>query len=131
VTRAIVSTTALAVTGWILLFGAAGNAVADVPVGPGPTDYTVQPQPAPGTCHLRLFARQPSCSGRGTGRKALRSSRLGVPDVGTCDNAAAATACSVCIHLMSGGDQDPNRAELLAARLLCRMRMDATRRGAS
>ena len=47
---------ALAVTGWILLFGAAGNAVADVPVGPGPTNYTEQPQPAPGTCHYRTAA---------------------------------------------------------------------------
>jgi hypothetical protein len=50
VTRAIVITTALAVTGLVLLFGDIGAAVADVPVGPGPTDYTYQPQPAPGTC---------------------------------------------------------------------------------
>jgi hypothetical protein len=27
-----------------------------VPVGPGPTNYTLQPQPAPGTCHYRTAA---------------------------------------------------------------------------
>lgn len=31
-------------------------AYADLPVGPGPTDYTVQAQPAPGTCHYRTAA---------------------------------------------------------------------------
>ena len=36
-----------------LLFGGIPTASAEVPVGPGPTDYTVQPQPAPGTCHYR------------------------------------------------------------------------------
>lgn len=29
---------------------------ADLPVGPGPTEYTVQAQPAPGTCHYRTAA---------------------------------------------------------------------------
>ncbi|MEI7715958.1 MAG: hypothetical protein WCI78_07700 [Mycobacterium sp.] len=37
-------------------FGDAGYAAADVPVGPGPTYYTVQSQPAPGTCHSRTAA---------------------------------------------------------------------------
>jgi hypothetical protein len=31
----------------------APTAGADVPVGPGPTQYAVQEQPAPGTCHYR------------------------------------------------------------------------------
>lgn len=31
----------------------AGTAAADVAVGPGPTNYTVQLQPAPGTCRYR------------------------------------------------------------------------------
>ncbi|GAC1405279.1 MAG: hypothetical protein NVS4B6_24920 [Mycobacterium sp.] len=31
----------------------APTARADVPVGPGPTQYAVQEQPAPGTCHYR------------------------------------------------------------------------------
>jgi hypothetical protein len=54
VTRATVITSAFAATSSVLLlFGAAGTAVADVPVGPGPTDYTYQPQPAPGTCQYR------------------------------------------------------------------------------
>jgi hypothetical protein len=33
-----------------------GHAAADVPVGAGPTDYNVQPQPAPGSCHYRSAA---------------------------------------------------------------------------
>jgi hypothetical protein len=40
-------------TGVALVLGCAGIAAAEVPIGPGPTDYTVQPQPAPGTCHYR------------------------------------------------------------------------------
>ena len=40
----------------VLLFGGMAAAVADVPVGPGPTNYTVQAQPAPGTCHYRTAA---------------------------------------------------------------------------
>ncbi len=32
------------------------TAAADVPVGPGPTQYEVQAQPAPGTCHYRSAA---------------------------------------------------------------------------
>jgi VIT1/CCC1 family predicted Fe2+/Mn2+ transporter len=39
----------LAAVGLVLVFGYAGEAAADVAVGPGPTYYTVQPQPAPGT----------------------------------------------------------------------------------
>ena len=37
-------------------FGDAGRAAADVPVGPGPTYYTVQPQPPPGACRYRTAA---------------------------------------------------------------------------
>jgi len=51
----------------VLLFGATGSAVADVPVGPGPTNYTEQPQPPPGTCHWRAAANgetlpDPNCT---------------------------------------------------------------------
>ncbi len=57
----------LAVTGLVLLFGDVVTAVADVPVGPGPTNYTDQPQPAPGTCHYRTAANgetspDPNCT---------------------------------------------------------------------
>jgi hypothetical protein len=45
--------TALAVTGLVLVLGDVGEAAAEVPVGPGPTNYKVQPQPPPGTCHWR------------------------------------------------------------------------------
>lgn len=31
-------------------------AAAQVPIGPGPTNYTLQQQPAPGTCHYRSAA---------------------------------------------------------------------------
>jgi hypothetical protein len=51
--KTIVIAAALTGTGSVLLFGAVGAAVADVPVGPGPTNYTEQPQPPPGTCHWR------------------------------------------------------------------------------
>jgi hypothetical protein len=65
--RTILITTTVAVAGSVLLFGAAGNAVADVPVGTGPTNYTYQPQPAPGTCHYRTAANgetlpDPNCT---------------------------------------------------------------------
>ena len=40
----------------VLVLGGCGTAAADVPVGPGPTEYTVQPEPAPGTCHYRTAA---------------------------------------------------------------------------
>ena len=53
VTTRVAITAAFAVTSSLLIIGAAGTAVADVPVGPGPTNYTYQPQPAPGTCHWR------------------------------------------------------------------------------
>ena len=50
-------TTTVAMTGWLLLHpGVAGTAVADVPVGPGPTNYTEQAQPPPGTCHWHSAA---------------------------------------------------------------------------
>ena len=35
---------------------ACGHAAADVPVGAGPTDYSVQQQPAPGSCQYRSAA---------------------------------------------------------------------------
>jgi hypothetical protein len=59
--------TALAMTGLMLLFGDVGFAMADVPIGPGPTNYTEQPQPAPGTCHYRTAANgetlpDPNCT---------------------------------------------------------------------
>ncbi|HME46607.1 hypothetical protein [Mycobacterium sp.] len=40
----------------VLFRGATPLAVAEVPVGPGPTNYTVQPQPTPGACHYRTAA---------------------------------------------------------------------------
>ena len=46
----------LAVTGLVIVFGDVGNAAADVAVGPGPTNYTEQPQPPPGACHYRTAA---------------------------------------------------------------------------
>lgn len=59
--------TALAMTGLMLLFGDVGEAAADVPIGPGPTNYTEQPQPPPGTCHYRSAANgetlpDPNCT---------------------------------------------------------------------
>jgi hypothetical protein len=59
--------TALAMTGLMLLFGDVGVAMADVPIGPGPTNYTEQPQPPPGTCHYRTAANgetlpDPNCT---------------------------------------------------------------------
>jgi len=42
-----------------LILGAllcAPSPVADVAIGPGPTNYIPQPQPAPGTCHYRAAA---------------------------------------------------------------------------
>ena len=41
----------LAVTGVFFMFGDVGDAAADVAVGPGPTNYTAQPQPAPGAAN--------------------------------------------------------------------------------
>ena len=59
--------TALAMTGLMLLFGDVGVAMADVPIGPGPTNYIEQPQPPPGTCHYRTAANgetlpDPNCT---------------------------------------------------------------------
>jgi hypothetical protein len=51
--KAIAVVAALTVAGLALLIGAVGTAAADVPVGPGRTNYTEQPQPPPGTCHWR------------------------------------------------------------------------------
>lgn len=39
-----------------LVLNAPATARADLPVGPGPTNYSVQPQPAPGSCHYRTAA---------------------------------------------------------------------------
>jgi hypothetical protein len=57
----------LAVTGLIVVFGDVGVAMADVAVGPGPADYTAQPQPPPGTRHYRIAANgqilpDPNCT---------------------------------------------------------------------
>lgn len=46
----------LSVTGVVFAFGDVGEAAADAAIGPGPTDYTAQPQPAPGACHYRTAA---------------------------------------------------------------------------
>jgi hypothetical protein len=59
--------TALVMTGLMLLCGDVGVAMADVPIGPGPTNYTEQPQPPPGTCHYRTAANgetlpDPNCT---------------------------------------------------------------------
>jgi hypothetical protein len=54
--RTILITTTVAVTGSVLVFGAVGTATADVLAGPGPTHYTEQAQPPPGTCHYRTAA---------------------------------------------------------------------------
>ena len=50
-----------------VVFGDVGEAAADVAFGPGPTNYTVQPQPAPGACHYRTAANgqtlpDPNCT---------------------------------------------------------------------
>jgi hypothetical protein len=57
-----------------LLIGAVGTALADVPAGPGPTNYTEQPQPPPGTCHWRTAATgdtlpDPNCTPGATSPK--------------------------------------------------------------
>jgi hypothetical protein len=67
-----------AVTG-ALLFGAEGTAVADVPAGPGPTNYTEQTQPPPGTCHYRTAANgqtlpDPTCTPGATNPKVTQDS---------------------------------------------------------
>ncbi len=41
--------TALAMTSLMLLLGDVGVAMADVQIGPGPTNYTEQPQPPTGS----------------------------------------------------------------------------------
>jgi hypothetical protein len=48
--------TAIAVSLALTVLTATGSALADVLDGPGPTNYTEQPQPAPGTCHYRTAA---------------------------------------------------------------------------
>jgi hypothetical protein len=52
--RTVAITAAFALATFALLFGAAGSAVADIPVGSGPTNYTEQAQPPPGSCHYRI-----------------------------------------------------------------------------
>lgn len=48
---------AIGVLGCAVAVLSAGVAAADVPVGPGPADpYSVQPQPAPGSCRYRQAA---------------------------------------------------------------------------
>jgi hypothetical protein len=46
----------LVVTGLVIALCDGGEAAGDVAVGPGPTYYTVQAQPAPGACHYRTAA---------------------------------------------------------------------------
>jgi hypothetical protein len=65
--KAITLLSALAVTGLVVGFGGVGEAAADVAVGPGPTNYTVQPQPPRGTCQYRTAANgqtlpDPNCT---------------------------------------------------------------------
>jgi hypothetical protein len=57
-----------------LVLGGCATATAEVPAGPGPTNYTQQPQPAPGTCHYRTAADgqvlpDPSCTPGATNPK--------------------------------------------------------------
>lgn len=58
----------VAPAGVALILAGSGIAAAEVPVGPGPADpYTVQPQPAPGSCHYRNAANgsvlpDPACT---------------------------------------------------------------------
>jgi len=54
-----------AVVGVVLACRGCGTASADVALGPGPTNYTVEPQPAPGSCHYQTAAN---------GQKSARSS---------------------------------------------------------
>ncbi|MGE2818248.1 hypothetical protein ACQI5H_24375 [Mycobacterium heidelbergense] len=66
----------LAVTGVVVVFGNPGEAAGDVAVGPGPTNYTVQPQPAPASCHYRSSANgetlpDPICTPGATNPKAI------------------------------------------------------------
>jgi hypothetical protein len=44
------------VTGLVVVSGDVGKAAGDVAVGPGPTYYTLQSQPAPGACQYRAAA---------------------------------------------------------------------------
>ena len=58
---------ALGLTTLVMLRCGAGDAAADVAVGPGPTNYTEQLQPAPGNCHYRAAANgevlpDPACT---------------------------------------------------------------------
>jgi hypothetical protein len=65
--NAISALSIFAVAGLVMVLGDLGDAAADVAVGPGPTNYTVQPQPAPGACHYRTAANgqtlpDPNCT---------------------------------------------------------------------
>ena len=48
--------TAFGVAGAVMISAGTGTARADLEVGPGPTNYTEQTQPAPGSCHYRSAA---------------------------------------------------------------------------
>jgi hypothetical protein len=72
--KTIIIAAAVPVTGSLLLLGANSTAVADVPVGSGPTNYTEQPQPPPGTCHWHTAASgetlpDPNCTPGATNPK--------------------------------------------------------------
>ena len=63
----------------LLVFGGGAVATAQVPVGPGPTNYTVQSQPPPGTCHYRTAANgqplpDPACTPGATNPKVTEDS---------------------------------------------------------
>jgi hypothetical protein len=72
--RAIALAGAAAATSVILVCGTCATAAAQVPVGPGPTNYTVQAQAAPASCHYRTAANgetlpDPSCTPGATNPK--------------------------------------------------------------
>jgi 5-methylcytosine-specific restriction endonuclease McrA len=56
------------------VFTGCGSAAAQVPVGPGPTNYVVEPQPPAGSCHYRTAANSqvlpdPACTPGATNPK--------------------------------------------------------------
>ena len=66
-TTRVMTVATAAVASVVLAFTTGGRAVADVAVGPGPTTYTVQPQPPAGTCHYHAPANRqtlpdPACT---------------------------------------------------------------------
>jgi hypothetical protein len=65
--RTVVLAGVSAVAGVVLACGGGGTASADVALGPGPTNYTVEPQAAPGSYHYQTAANSqtlpdPSCT---------------------------------------------------------------------